>query len=219
MAVSLGAMAQQMHPSEVAVNGYAERWVSPDKFVVTIVIAEKDSKGKISVEEQERSLISALRQAGVDVDKALRLSDSYSNYNRRGSLSTKRYKLTLYGNEALATAFATLDELNLSSVELTDAICTKLKAVREQLRIEAMRNARDRAKALAEAVDQKIGSCTYIQDSQYGDGGVALPMVANKAKHAVAESARDESVKSVTTIEFRSSKITHSVSAMFELLP
>lgn len=45
---------KEQYPSYIEVNGVAEREITPDKIYINITINERDSKGKITVEEQEQ---------------------------------------------------------------------------------------------------------------------------------------------------------------------
>ena len=51
-------------PSYIQVNGRAEKEIAPDEFYLSVVIDERDSKGKLSVESQQRDMIAALRRLG-----------------------------------------------------------------------------------------------------------------------------------------------------------
>ena len=62
------AQMQEAFPSYIQVYGRAEKEITPDEFYLQIIINERDSKGKISVESQQRGMIAALKRAGVDVD-------------------------------------------------------------------------------------------------------------------------------------------------------
>ena len=164
LVVAWSASAQESVRDEVVVNGYAERKVTPDKFTIAITISETDTKGRISLDEQEKAIIKSLKSAGFDTDEALRLKNNYSSYMRRGALATRDYELVVHGAERLSVALATLEELNLHSVSLSRATCTNLDAIREELRREAMRDAKHNAEVLAGAIEQEIGPCTYIHD-------------------------------------------------------
>ena len=119
------------------------------------------------------------------------------------------------GSETLNKAFAALDALNLWEVELSRAECTQLSAIRKELRKEAIREAQQRAKDLAEAIDQNIGECIYINDNSYG-GDVSFYVKSARARNESAVNAVDEYQPSV--VEYSSQTISHSVSAHFRLL-
>lgn len=219
LVVAWGASAQESVRDEVVVNGYAERKVTPDKFTIAITISETDSKGRISLDEQEHSIIKSLKSAGFDTEEALRLKNNYSSYMRRGALATRDYELVVHGAERLSVALAALEELNLHSVSLSSATCTNLDAIREELRREAMRDAKRNAEVLAGAIEQEIGTCTYIHD--YNSNGDVYFSVnrAMKSRAYAMDSAAEGFVEESEPMEFAETTISHTIQAKFQLLP
>ena len=71
MALPAAAQVQEAFPSYIQVNGRAEKEIMPDEFYLSVIINERDSKGKISVESQQRDMIAALKRLGVNVEKQL----------------------------------------------------------------------------------------------------------------------------------------------------
>lgn len=200
----------------VVVTGQASRTVQPDKFTLSITVREMENRGKQSLYEQEQKIISALTNVGIDAESKLKLQNNYSTNQRRSTaVEVRVYTLTVMGSEMLNKAFAALDALNLWSVELSRAECTKLSAIRKELRKEAIRNAQQRAKDLAEAIDQSIGECIYINDNSYG-GDVSFRVQKAHARAESAQNTMDEYQPSV--VEYSSQTISHSVSAHFRLL-
>ena len=57
LALPAAAQVQEAFPSYIQVNGRAEKEIAPDEFYLQIVINERDSKGKVSVESQQRDMI------------------------------------------------------------------------------------------------------------------------------------------------------------------
>lgn len=220
LVVAWGASAQESVRAEVVVNGYAERKVTPDKFTVAITISETDTKGRISLDEQERSIIKSLRAEGFDTDEALRLKNNYSSYMRRGALATRDYELVVHGAERLSVALATLEELNLNSVSLSRATCTNLDAIREELRREAMRDAKRNAEVLAEAIEQEVGLCTYIQDYN-SNGDVYFNVNSGVRIRGISsfDGLSEAYAKEAEPMEFAETTISHTIQAKFQLLP
>lgn len=219
LVMAWGASAQESVRDEVVVNGYAERKVTPDKFTIAITISETDSKGRISLDEQEKAIIKSLKSAGFDTEEALRLKNNYSSYMRRGALAMRDYELVVHGAEELSNAFAVLEELNLHSVSLSSATCTNLDAIREELRREAMRDAKHNAEVLAGAIEQEIGPCTYIHD--YNSNGDVYFSVncAMKSRAYAMDSATEGFVEESEPMEFAETTISHTIQAKFQLLP
>ena len=220
LVVAWGASAQESVRDEVVVNGYAQRKVTPDKFTVAITISETDTKGRISLDEQERSIIKSLRAENFDTDEALRLKNNYSSYMRRGALATRDYELVVHGAERLSVALATLEELNLNRVSLSRATCTNLDAIREELRREAIRDAKHNAEVLAEAIEQEIGSCTYIHDNN-SNGAVYFNVNSGVRIRGISsfDGLSEAYAKEAEPMEFAETTISHTIQAKFQLLP
>ena len=220
LVVAWGAAAQESVRDEVVVNGYAERKVTPDKFTIAITISETDSKGRISLDEQEKAMIKCLRAEGFDTEEALRLKNNYSSYKRRGALATRHYEFVVHGAERLSDALATLEELNLHSVSLSSATCTNLNAIREELRREAMRDAKHNAEVLAEAIEQEAGSCTYILDNN-SNGDVYFNVNSGVRIRGISSSydLSEAYAKEAEPMEFAETTISHTIQAKFQLLP
>ena len=217
MLFAVGAMAQENDTPQVVVNGYAERMITPNKFTIAITITEKDTKGRVSLDSQERDMVKALKAAGFETE-ALRLENNYSTYNRRGALATRIYELTVIGAEDLDKAFATLEPLNLHTVHLKKATCTDLGKIREELRQEAIRDAKRNAQVLAEAIDQQIGACIYIHDYN-SNGDVVFPTNgARKMRDYDVEGVVAVAYAAPATMEYAEQKLSHTVQAKFRLL-
>ncbi len=209
--------SNEQTPDYIQVEGYAVREVTPDEFWLSITITERDSKGKISVEEQQRAMLSVLKGIGIDPEKQLKMADNSSEYARRKqALATAHYELKLPSAEQMHDAWAALSELNLSKVELSKASYSKMESLRSELRQEAIRNARQGADELASAIGQRAGRCYRIIDRNdrlypsYEDHAVQL-----RSKNAVsfAEFAED----GATAIDFRPFKLHYQLEACFVL--
>ena len=212
-------VVEEKFPSYVEVSGYAERNVTPDTFYMTIVLAEKDSKGKISVETQQRDMIAALQRIGVDTDRQLTMVDMTGEYFKKSNtLMTAQYRLKLTSAADVRHAFTVLGDMGISTVSLRSVSYSKIAEVRNEVRVESMKNARDKAAMLAEAVGQNIGDCIRINDysrdateeSVSAYNMRAMKMMAN-ADGMVDEDADD-------SLEFKPIKVTANVNARFVLL-
>ena len=63
----------------IEVTGKAEMEVVPDRIYLRIVINEKDNKGKVSVEQQEKEMFKQLKSIGIDLEKQLSVQDMSSD--------------------------------------------------------------------------------------------------------------------------------------------
>ena len=116
-ALPAAAQMQEAFPSYIQVNGRAEKEIAPDEFYLQIIINERDSKGKISVESQQRDMIAALKRAGVDVEKQLKMANLSSEFFKKNtSVATAKYQLQLGSSAMVAKVWQALDGLGISNV-------------------------------------------------------------------------------------------------------
>ncbi|MCM1300542.1 MAG: SIMPL domain-containing protein [Alistipes senegalensis] len=220
MTVAAAAQMRETYPSYISVNGYAEREVTPDEFYLSIVLDERDSKGKILVENQRRDMVAELKRLGVDVEKQLKVANLSSEFfKKKSSVAQAKYQLKLGSAAEVAKVWQALDALNISNVSIQKVTHSKLAQFKNEIRIEAIRNARENARMLAAAIDQQVGPCFYIYDSNSD----ALPrfnaemycLVSTRAKNAadVAEAAEEE------VVEFKTIKLEYNVQTKFVLEP
>lgn len=218
-ATTIKAQQTETFPSYVTVNGFVEREVTPNEIYVRIVIDENDSKGKVSIAEQQRKMIEKLRGLGVDVEKDLQVGDmsgDLRNYTfRRDQVQTqKSYVLKVNSADMLGKVFQSLAGINISEMNIIKATRSDIEQIKAELKVEAMKNAQSTAKSLAGAVGQTIGNAFYIMDNNYGGGGVMYydSMAMGRAKlNASMENTAD------TSLNFQNLKLTYSVNVRFVL--
>ena len=136
MALPAAAQVQEAFPSYIQVNGRAEKEITPDEFYLSVIINERDSKGKISVESKKNT-----------------------------SVATAKYQLQLGSAAEVSKVWQALDNLGISNVSILKVSHSKIDQYKEQVRVEAMQNAKQSAQTLAQAIGQSVGKCFYIYDS------------------------------------------------------
>ena len=182
------------------VNGRAEMEVAPDEIYVRITINEQDSKGKVTVLQQEKDMVRRLKDLGIDVEKKLVVQDMSSDLFKRKDVSTsKTYQLEVNSATQLAHVFQALQAVGISdaSIERTDV--SNMDELRQQVRA-------------ASALGQKAGKALFVQDYSYSARPYANIMMA---KSAVMDMAAEATA--APTLEFEKIKIEHSVMVRFVL--
>ena len=216
LALPAAAQVQEAFPSYIQVNGRAEREIAPDEFYLQIVINERDSKGKISVESQQRDMIAALKRLGVNVEKQLKVANLSSEFFKKNtSVATAKYQLQLGSSAEVGKVWQALDGLGISNVSILKVSHSQLERYKSEVRVEAMRNAKQNAATLAEAIGQTIGKCFYVYDSNND----VMPVFYNNM--AVMRSAKAfdaaEAAAGEEPLDFKTIKLQYSVQAKFVL--
>ena len=216
MTLPAAAQMQEAYPSYIQVTGRAEKELTPDEFYLQIVINERDSKGKISVESQQRDMVAVLRKLGVDVEKQLKMANLSSEFFKKNtSVAMAKYQLQLGSSGEVAKVWQALDELGISNISILKVTHSQLDKYKQEVRLEAMRNARESAQEMAGAIGQTIGKCFYIYDS---NSNVLPVMYDNAVLMRSAKAAADaESAAEEDPLEFKTIKLEYGVQAKFVL--
>lgn len=200
----------------IEVTGKAILEVVPDEIFIRIVLDERDNKGKLSVEELEKSLMSVLKKMEIDPKDALSMRDATSNYKQRkvkrpDILTKKEYILRVNDAMLVSDLFAALEEAGISNVAVERTEHSEMEKFRREVKINAIKAAKEKAEALTSAIGQGIGRAIYIYEYPDREIYPALPM-ANTVKGIAA----DESL-ALPGVDFEKIRLNYSVMVRFEL--
>jgi len=144
--------------------------VTPDRIFLTILITEKDTKNRTSVEELESKMNLKLKSLGIITEKQLTLNDLTSNYKKyflkqQEILKTKSYSLVVYDAKTASKVITALEEEEISNVSLEKTEYSKTEQLLLILKGKAIVKAKNTAIALTKPLNQKVGNAIYISDS------------------------------------------------------
>lgn len=219
--VSTTGVAQNIIQPYVDISSNATREVTPDEIYLRITIKESDYKGKKSLEEMQDAMIGALKTNRIDIPECLSLnymgSDvSYKLFSKSIKPKTEAtYTLKLNDVGTMQRVIASLEERQISNIDLTKVKYTREKELKIELATEAMQQAQAEAKVFAGAIGQEIGKALSIS-SWMNDGEIQPRIYKSRANLMVEESADGTALQ---TPQFGISKITYNlnVSVRFEL--
>src|SRR5688572_6769698 len=105
------------------VTGSADSLVTPNEIYIKILLTEKDTKDKTSVEEQEAKMVNALKNLGIPVEKDLTTSDMVSNFRTylfkgKEVLKSKQYILKVRDAGTASKVFISLEDLEISNTSI-----------------------------------------------------------------------------------------------------
>ena len=213
--------AQQNNTIETSVN--VKKEVIPDEIFISITINEKDNKGKISVEEQQKQMIKALSSLGIDTKAALTVDNMGStlkqNTLRKDNIFiSKRYTLKVSTAKDASAAIQALKEIDIAQTYVSRvAISDSLeREVKNQLLVEAAQKALENAKILASAVGCKAGKAVYIQNYYSFDSSAGSRMLTVAYK-AVKDNASEITEESAQELEVTKKSLNITVNCKFLL--
>jgi len=201
----------------VEVTTKADTEVVPDKIYLSVIISEKENKGKISVEKQEKDMIKILREIGIDAEKNLSVSDMtgfYQKYILRKNqiLAEKQYQLIVPSAEVMAKVFASLESVGISDIKIIKSEVSDIDRVKEEIMKKAALKARKQADIIAGALGREIDRVVYFQS--YDNFGSAATRYARQEVLAYSKVADTEEE---VVPEFEKIRVEHTIYVRFSL--
>ena len=148
-------------------QGKADTLVTPNRIYIDVLISEKDTKGKKSVEELETEMLIKLKSLGIDTEKNVTMQDMMSNYKKfflkqTDIQKTKSYSILVYDAQKTAKVFIGLEEINISNIRIDKLEHSEAKKLQFLMNTKAMENAKLNAVSFTKPLGQTIGKAIYI---------------------------------------------------------
>lgn len=204
----------------IEVTGKAEQEISPDEIYLKIIVNEKDSRGKESLEELEKGMIKRLSEIGIDVNQDLVIVDMASNFKNYWLKSADIYSMKQYqlkcGDAATAgQVFRELESLGISNISIERIDHSELKKYQREVKVSAIKAAREKARDLALAIDQEIGKAIHIQEQNHQPYRASSNVQMSNIRIRGTSSVEETVVQPV--VEFEKIKIEYTIRVNFEL--
>jgi len=206
----------------IEVVGDAEKQVSPNQIYLIIRINEKDFKDK-KLPEIEKLMIDKLKALDIDIEKNLKVNDFVSNFKyywlkKTDIFLTKEYELLIHDAKTAGKVFVDLEKLGISNISIDRLNHNDIKKIEQRVKIDAIKSAKEKASALANAVGQDIGRAIYI--NEFDDNvGVYKTLQGKTAGIRIRgiSSIKNKAQETEPDIEFDKIKLTYKIKVRFEL--
>ena len=154
----------------IDVSGQADTLVMPNKIWITVLLAERDFKGKKSVEDAENEMIKKLQEIGIDTEKNLSMNDMTSNYKtyllkQTDIFKSKSYSIIVTDAKMTSKVFIELENIGLSNVRIEKTENSETKKIQLLINEKAMENAKLIAQSFSKPLNQKIGNALQINNN------------------------------------------------------
>jgi hypothetical protein len=154
----------------IEVNGSADTLITPNEIYIRILLSEKDTRDRTSVEELEAKMVDALKSLGINTEKDLSIKDMYSNYKTyllksKDVIKTKQYILKVTDAATASKVFMKLEDLDISNTSVAWVDHSDLNHIKNIMRIRAVEDAKNRAMALTIPLNQLVGPAILITDN------------------------------------------------------
>lgn len=200
----------------IEVNGKAIKKVAPDRIYIDFELVERmDGKVKVTIEELENELKNTFVAAGIDVSN-LFLSDANSNYVKvkwikKDVLVNKEYTIMVKNATELGKVFQEFEKLKIEYAYVSKVEHSQIGEFKKETRINAMKNAREKADYLLNAIGDSTGMSINVVEETH----VQKDLPREQSPSYKSFSSDDAGYNYNGQIEFKKIEITTNVYVKF----
>ena len=171
--VCAAANAQELKKEHsIQVVGTAELEVVPDEIYMSVTLKEytKDKK-KYSIEELEKSLVNYIEKITMTDKKDIKMDNMYAHLismkrkKNKDELITKSYDVKFSNSKQVYQVYSVMDSLGISAAYVSKYSHSKMDEYKKQIKINAIKAAKEKAAYLLEAIGEKPGKAISITES------------------------------------------------------
>jgi uncharacterized protein len=143
--------------------------ITPERIYMTVMLSEANTRNKKSVEELEQSMQKVLQQAGIDVQKDVKLLDFSSRFKQyflkgQDVLKIKMFSVLVRNAVTAGNVLQKLEDADISNVSIASVEYSKAEELQLALKGVAVQKALKQAAALTQPAGQKVGKMLFITD-------------------------------------------------------
>ncbi len=212
------------YPRTITVNGSAEVEVIPDEIYVQVDLKEYERKGagKIGIDKIRQDFLTAARSLNLP-DSSITIS-GYDGANgnpwwrKKNKLKDELYASISYQVKLKSSAQVDqlvdkLDDAATQNFFVQRTSHSKLAEFRKQLKIQAIKAAKEKAGYLAEAINEQVGVAVTINEpNEYYQ-----PYYNTMANQRMMKAEMDQSAPDQPQADFKKIKIKFDVNVVFAL--
>ena len=227
-AALFGQTAPNPFPKTITVSGSAEMEVIPDQIFVNILLREYQKKGesKKDLETIKTEFLTACTNAGI-ADSLISIV-SYTGYNNYYWLHRKKktpdmnasitYQIRFSQSKQMDELVDKLDDEATQSFDIVGTNHSKMTEFRKQLKIGAVKAAKDKAIYLTEAIGEKLGPAITVNEpnDQIRQNNIANATLTNVQMRYEYKDVSGGSGKTFE-IDFKKIKLRFEVEVIFAL--
>ena len=224
--IGLSAIAQEKEafPKTITVSGSAETEIIPDEIYVVVTLKEYDKKGtgKIGLDKIKSDFLGYCKSIGLP-DSAISINayqgddDNTWWQQRKKKKDEKLYRSIAYqvkftNSKKMDELVDKLDDEATENFVIARVSHSKIAEYRMQLKIQAVKAARNKGGYLAEAIGEQLGvAVSIVEPGEYGSPYYALSQ-SNMYSNAAGPRGEESS-----GVDFKKIKLRYEINATFAL--
>lgn len=207
----------------IEVYGTAEDYFMPDEIHLNITILERmKGKEKITLQWQETNLIMALQRAKLPELAMNQASSQYVNvkWKKDQNIASAKYALILQNATQVSQTMRILDSLEIQNAYLGKVTHSKIDSLNKEMRIQAIKAAKEKALYLTQAIDEKLGSPLVVQEestyraNSYKQESLNVRGARNDASYYYGDGIKSQPA----TLTFEKIKLRSKMYIKFEII-
>lgn len=213
----------QTHYTEkryIEVSGNANLQVIPDEIYLNITLREfmKDNKTKVTTDDLEKQLSKAMKNADLPVDslKVDKVSASLQTYKKRKDkevFASKTFILHTTELDKIADFLAEISETDISYLYIQKLTHTQIEELELQVKVDALKNAKTKAEALLNGLDEELGKVLSISETGSSYHNYDIVTVSGGKRKTSFET---DFVNDIPQ-QFKPIELSYSIEARFEI--
>jgi uncharacterized protein len=226
--LSISSFGQETkYPKTINVNGTAEMEITPDEIYVQIELREYDKKGsgKVDIQSIRNNFLTAVKSMGIaDTNVTIQAYSGwdgniwYYKKNKKQNPDMKAgitYWVKLNSTAKMDELVNKLDDEATQNFFIAKVSHSRIQEFRKQLKIQAVRSAKDKAIYLADAINEKVGEAITINEPNEV-GNYPQPMYRT-ANVSMMEQKMAGDVAAPMNVDFKKIKLQFDVNVVFAL--
>lgn len=208
------------YPKTITVNGSAEMEIIPDEIYVQVDLKEYERKGqsKVTIDKIKQDFLNNAKAVGLP-DSAISIA-AYDGFNgnpwlrkknkKEVLLSSITYQIKLKSSRQMDDLVNRLDDNATSNFYIVRTSHSRINEFRKQLKIQAVKSAKEKALYLAGAIDEKIGEAVTINEP----GETFMPYYNMRTANKMVN---QEGQQDQAEVDFQKIKFKYEVTVIFAL--
>jgi uncharacterized protein len=218
------ARSQQVnpYPKTITVTGSAELEIIPDEIYAQVDLKEYDKKGqgKVNIEKIKQDFLVNARAVGIADSNVTINSYDGNNWNPWWRKKNKKeelyasitYQVKIKSSKQMDDLVNRLDDNATTNFSIIRTSHSRIAEFRKQLKIQAIRAAKEKAQYLAEAINESVGVAVTINEPvEYN-----YPIIYNRASNMMLKSEAAQG-GDVNQPDFTKIKFKYDVTVVFAL--
>jgi uncharacterized protein YggE len=207
----------------IEVTGSAELDVEPDEVYLSVNLREymKEKNSKVYLTEIDKEFKKVLALVKIELkDVSIEGANAYYNYNywrneskRTDFLASKTYLIKLPNLGKYNELMQQLDNKGIENAYLQRTDNSKIEEYRQQVKINALKAAKAKAKLMVESIGSGLGDVVFIRE--INDGNLYRPVMYKAMSNMAMEDGSAANGGGEPAIQTEKIKIRYEVEAHF----